>query len=196
MVLMAIPRGLILIILLLLAIAFVVKLLEIFHVSFGENADASKFVMEDLHSKYPSADIAIMSITPKTSDAGTHYLEVKARVTQNAQGPCPERSHIFYNYPVQNFVPQQPEIITSSCHVCTEGLCNLAFPEEAIIASHTLKGTEAVQAYINAEPGALPSVKENVDSWLVRWASPASPYYFTVEIHSDGTILGVKKLAA
>jgi hypothetical protein len=191
---MAIRRELILIVALLLSIAVAVKLIEIFNVSFGEKADASKFVLEDLHSKYPGADIGIMSITQMGSGE-VRYLAVKARVTENAETPCPERSHIFYNYPVQNFVPQTPEIITKGCHVCTEGLCNLAFPEEAIIASHTFKGTEAIASYIASYGDAIPVVTETTESWLVKWDSGASAYYYVAEIHRNGTVLSVKKIA-
>ena len=102
---MAIKRELLLIVALLLVIAVLVKLVEFFQVNVVEG-DASKFVLEDLRNKYPTADIAIMTITSKTNDNNQRYFEVKARVTQDPDTPCPERSHIFYNYPAQNFVPQ------------------------------------------------------------------------------------------
>jgi hypothetical protein len=196
MVGMVVRRGLILIFLLLLSIAVAVKLLEMFNVSFGEKADASKFVLEDLASKYPGADIAVMSITPEISAAGTHYLEVEARVTEGAQSPCPKRSHIYYNYPVQNFVPQPPEVITSGCRVCVEAICTIAFPEEAIIASHTLKGTETVQSFLDsaAGSGAIPAVTEQSDSWLVKWDSAASASYYLAEIHRNGSVLSIQQV--
>jgi len=191
---MAIRREIIIIFVLLISIAVAVKLLEILSANFGGTADASKFVLEDLHSKYPGADVAIMSIVPKTSAGGSHYVEVKTRVTQDALTPCPKRSHIFYNYPVQNFVPQTPEIITNACQVCTEAICNIAFPEEAIIASHTLQGTDAVGSFISAYPDAYPTADEGADSWLVKWDSPSAQYYYQVELHRNGTILNVKRM--
>ncbi len=191
---MAIRREIILVFLLLVAIAVVVKLVEIYNGSFGENADASKFVLEDLNSKYPGAAVSIMSITPMSSPSGSQYLEVKTSVTQDPDTPCPRLSHIFYNYPVQNFVPQPPEIITSGCHVCTEGICNIAFPEEAIIASHTLPGTDAVSSFLAAEHDAVPGVTERTDSWLVEWDSPSSPTYLQVEVGNNGTIMNVASL--
>jgi hypothetical protein len=190
---MAIRRELLLILALILVIAILVKLIEFFQIDVVE-ADASKFVLEDLTNKYPTADIAIMTITPRTNPAGARYFEVKARVTEDAESPCPERSHIFYNYPEQNFVPQTPEIITSHCSVCTEGICTIAFPEEAIIASHTFSGTDRVQQYITENPNALPSVSEQPDSWVVTWDSQTSELYFQVEVHRDGRILGVNEL--
>ncbi|MFN7991174.1 MAG: hypothetical protein U0R44_03370 [Candidatus Micrarchaeia archaeon] len=190
---MAIRRELLLILLLLLVIAVLVKLIEFFQVNIVE-ADASKFVSEDLRNKYPSADISIMTITQKTNDDGARYLEVKARVTQDPESPCPERSHIFYNYPKQNFVPQQPEVITKNCVVCASGLCTIAFPEEAIIASHTFPGTSDVQAYLNRNPNAQPSAVEKADSWEVTWVSDTAISSYVVTIHRDGTILGIKQV--
>jgi hypothetical protein len=192
---MAVRRELLLIIGLILVIAVLVKLIEFFQVNVVE-ADASKFVLEDLGNKYPGADIAIMTIMPKTNPNGGQYFEVKARVTENPSSPCPERSHIFYNYPAQNFVPQPAEVITSGCSVCTEGICTIAFAEEAVIASHTFPGTGAVSSFINSHDGVAPEASEKADteSWLVRWDSPDSPLYYVVDIHRNGTILSVNEM--
>lgn len=187
---MEIRREVLLIIVLLLVIAVLVKLVEFFQVSVVE-ADASKVVREDISSKYPTADIEIMSITPKEGPSGK-YFEVKAKVTNNAESPCPERTHIFYNYPAQNFVPQTPEVITSNCVVCTAGLCTIAFPEEAVIASHTFYGTGDISAYILANSNALPTVKEKQESWEVTWYSQTSNVHYVVTIHRNGTVTNVE----
>src|SRR5271157_5634521 len=102
---MAIRREIVIILLLILFLAVAIKLMEIFSVNPGESADASKFVLEDLASKYPGADVSIMNITPETTN-GSSYLQVEAKVTQDPLSPCPLLSHIYYDYPVQNFVPQ------------------------------------------------------------------------------------------
>ncbi|MCI0503784.1 hypothetical protein L0Y65_03670 [Candidatus Micrarchaeota archaeon] len=189
---MAIRRELLLIIALILVIAALIKIIEFFQVNVVE-ADASKFVIEDLNSKYPGSDVAIMTIVPKTNDNGARYFEVKAKVTENPLSPCPERSHIFYNYPAQNFIPQPAEVITSGCKVCTEGICTIAFAEEAVIASHTFPGTGAVTSYIHSNEGASPSVAEKPDeeSWLVKWDAPGAASYFLVYVHRNGTVLSL-----
>lgn len=193
---MAIRRELVVVAVILL-IAVGVKLLEIFQSSTPEVSDASKFVLEDLRATYPGADISIMSITPKYNQQEKSYLEVKARVTQKPLSPCPERLHIYYNYPVQNFVPQPPEVITgTNCQVCMEGACTIAFPEEAVIASHTLWGTKEVQDYLHANIDATPLVTQKGDSWLVRWDSEKAGYSYLVEIHRNSTILSVRRLVA
>jgi hypothetical protein len=192
---MAIRREILLIVILLVIIAVLVKLAEFVVKLNVEETDASKFVLEDLRTKYPAADIAVMSMTSKYNDLGGKYFEVKARVTQNADGPCPDRSHIFYNYPVQNFVPQPKEVITANCAVCTEGICNIAFAEEAVIASHTLGGTDAVRYYLVANQNAVPAVTEKSDTWLVKWDSATSAASYLAEIHRNGTVVSVREIA-
>jgi hypothetical protein len=116
---------------------------------------------------------------------------VKAKVTEDAESPCPQRTHIFYNYPVQNFVPQPTEIITSNCAVCTVGLCTIAFPEEAIIASHSFSGTSAIAEYLLDYPNAVPSVNEKDESWEIVWNSETADYYYLVDIHRNGTVISL-----
>jgi hypothetical protein len=187
---MAVRRELLLILVLLAVIAALVMAIQFFQINVVE-ADASNFVTEDLHSKYPYADISIMTITPMKNDENRRYFEVKARVTQLMDTPCPERSHIYYNYPAQNFVPQPPEIITRNCQVCAQGICTIAFPEEAIIASHTLDGTEDVESFVNQYQNAVPTVEELSDSWVVTWYSTLANSSYVVTIHRNGTVMDV-----
>ncbi len=179
-----------LILVLLAVIAALVMAIQFFQINVVE-ADASNFVTEDLRSKYPYADISIMTITSMNNDENQRYFEVKARVTQLMDTPCPERSHIYYNYPEQNFVPQPAEIITKHCQVCTNGICTIAFPEEAIIASHTFAGTEDVESFVKKYPNAVPGVEEKSDSWVVSWYSSLANNSYVVTMHWDGTILDV-----
>jgi len=190
---MALRRQLLLILFIIVAIAVTLKIMEFFQSDVVE-ADATRFVLEDLSTRYPTADMSIMTITPKYNAQEKRYFEVKARVTEDPLSPCPKRSHIFYNYPVQNFVPQPAEIITSNCRVCTAGICTIAFPEEAIIASHTLNGTSEAQRYITANPSAIPVVTENPDSWLVKWVSDKADSYYVVQVHRNGTVPSVDRV--
>ena len=192
---MAIRRELLLIAVLLLVVIILVKAIEFFQVDVVQ-ADAAKFVMEDLRSNYPGSSIEIMTIIPMSNERGGRYFEVKAKVTEFSDSPCPRRSHIFYNYPVQNFIPQLPEVITDNCRVCIEGIgtCTIAFPEEAVIASHTLPGTSAVNAYVQGTPSATPIVSEGIESWVVKWDSPDAPHSYVVEIKRDGTLVRADRI--
>ncbi len=175
-----------LIIILLVIIAALAMVIQFFKMDV-EEADASNFVTEDLMAKYPGSDIEIMTITERYNDIGQKYFEVKAKVTQSPDTPCPKRSHIYYNYPAQNFVPQPPDVITKNCAVCTEGICTIAFPEEAIIASHTFDGTEEVAIYLQDYQNALPEAVEDEESWRVVWNSQTADLFYVVQMHRDGT---------
>lgn len=189
---MATRKEIIVLVILVLLIVAMVKVAEVFRTNVIEG-DTSKFVLEDLNSKYPDADIEIMIIKEKTNDAGEKYFEIKAKVTKNPFTTCPERMHIYYNYPMQNFVSQPTEYITKNCEVCTQGTCTIAFPEEAIIASHTFNGTEEVQTFINRGT-SYPVVSQESNAWIVKWDSPASTYYYVVTVGKDGTITSVEKV--
>ncbi|NYZ76976.1 hypothetical protein H0O02_01530 [Candidatus Micrarchaeota archaeon] len=190
---MATRKEIIVLIILVLLIVLLVKLAEFYKTNVVE-ADASKFVFEDLHSKYPNADIEIMSMRDGYNDAGEKYFEIKTKVTEGAFTPCPERMHIYYNYPVQNFVSQPTEYITSNCRVCTGGTCTIAFPEEAIIASHTFAGTEAVHAFVTESEAAYPSVVEGSDRWTITWDSPVSTHYYAVIVGKEGTLVSAEDI--
>lgn len=162
--------------------------------------DAKKFFLEDLREKYPSADVReIMEITPLTGSDGSSYYQLKARVTNGMSTPCPERMHVYYDYPPKNFVAQPPEYITRGCEICiNEPVCIIAFPEEAIIASHTYGGTGDVEAYIRNNAGATATAQpmeqygnyQNV--WVVRWRAPGAASGFdTVLSKSENKVLQI-----
>jgi len=147
-----------------------------------------------MNTKYPSGDIEIISVQDANAN-GSKYFKINAKVTLNSAGPCPERMHIFFNYPEQNFVSQPPEYITKDCKTCvSKESCPILFPEEAIIASHTFEGTEEVQKYVNEEKGIFSLASEKEKSWLVTWDSPFSSYYYEVEISKNASVLGIKKI--
>jgi hypothetical protein len=149
---------------------------------------AKAFFLEDLQGKYPNADVReVMEILPATASDGSPYFQLKARVTTGLYTPCPERIHVFYDYPPKNFVAQPPEYITRGCRVCLDTpTCILAFPEEAIIASHTYNGTEAVAAFVKGnsdaavQATALDTYGNHSGVWLVQWSSASSGKGYTV----------------
>gem|GEM_PF-362234 len=162
--------------------------------------DAVKFFLEDLQEKYPSADVReVIEISPVTTSNGEPYYQLKARVTNGLATPCPERIHVYYDYPPKNFVSQPPEYITKGCEVCiNEPVCIIAFPEEAVIASHTYIGAEAVSDFIKqnsdaaAEPVFADEYGEYSGVWLVKWASSSSSIsYIVVLSKSQNTVLEV-----
>ena len=164
---------------------------------------AKSFFLEDLKEKYPGADVReIMEIFPATASDGSPYYQLKARVTTGVATPCPERMHVFYDYPPKNFVAQQPEYITRGCKVCLDSpTCILAFPEEAIIASHTYNGTEDVAAFVKGNSDAravalfLDTYEGATGAWRVTWSSDTNPVSYDVVLSkTQNSILSVKKI--
>ncbi len=162
--------------------------------------DAKKFFLEDLKEKYPGADIReITQISNLTADDGKPYFQLQARVTNGIATPCPERIHVYYDYPPKNFVAQPPEYITKGCKVClNEPSCPIAFPEEAIIASHTYPDASEVQDFISKTADAFPDAVyyETYGNysgvWLVTWSANSSGAGYQVILSkAQNRVLGV-----
>lgn len=160
--------------------------------------DAQKYFLEDLAEKYPNADVReVIEILPLTDPDGSPYYQLKARVTSGISTPCPERVHVYYDYPPKNFVSQPPEYITKGCKVCLNvDVCTLAFPEEAIIASHTYPGAGEVTQYVRENSDAKADVSFDSASgiWTVKWSSAANPISYAVTLSkTENKVLSVEK---
>ncbi len=160
-----------------------------------------QIILDDLHTKYPNANVSILRITEKKNTQNQTYYNVKTKVVLNPGTPCPERMHIYYNYPEQKFVPQPPEYITKGCQVCVNEICTLMYPEEAAIASHTFKGTDAVSDFLKSHNDAhyvvtkghinIQNQAENKTAimWNVDWISGNET--MNIKILDNGTILSI-----
>lgn len=182
------------IIALVLVIVFLVSVKE-FWESNIEKVNIQNYIKEDLGTKYPNSDVInILSMEKKTNEGGEDYYFIKAVVIEGLYTPCPTRTNFYYNYPEQNFVTQPPEYVVKNCKVCWQDPCTILYSEEAIIASHTLEGTEDVHTYVMGTTGATSSVKEKEDRWVVTWNSPLSTKGYEVVISKDGNVLSKNKL--
>lgn len=181
------------ILVILVLIALVVALAGIMNFGSGkmENLDAKKVILEDLQTKYPNADkYEILEMREMANMKGDPYSQVKAQVTIGLASKCPERVHIYYNYPEQSFEAYPPEYITRGCKVCQNvDKCIIAFPEEAVIASHYLDLSGSVMDYINTN-NAYPEVSGFENTWIVLWRSQKEPTMMKVTVSKDGKILG------
>ncbi len=184
-------------IIVLIAIVIALALTMKFASGAAEEGDARKFVMEDLGSRFPDADkIEVVSFDQKTNELGQQYYVIKARVSSGLATPCPNRTNYYYTYPMQNFAPAPPEYVVKECSVCASRPCVIAFEEEAIIASHTLPGTEEVQLFIS-EREPVAGVEKQDDRWIVSWTDVNSSQHnatvYQVAVSTDGWILGINK---
>ncbi|MEM2974571.1 MAG: hypothetical protein QW112_03035 [Candidatus Micrarchaeia archaeon] len=113
--------------------------------------------------------------------------------------------HLYYDYPKKGFIISPPEYITKDCKVCQADTCVIGTSEEAIIASHTLPGTEDVHTYIVYHKDAKPDVKfyEEYSSegtkyrniWIVRWFSQSTNYGVYAMISNEGEIIKIWEVA-
>lgn len=157
--------------------------------------DARTYVLEDMRAKNPNADVVeIFFWESQTNAEGKSYFLIKARASEGLNTPCPKRTHYTYYYPEQNFVSGTPERITIGCSVCEGAGCVIAFPEEAIIASHTNSGSASVDAFVTRYTDAVPAVTEESDKWTVTWTSETAGYGYKVEIAKDGEIIGITRV--
>lgn len=177
-----------------IAVLLVVSLLIVAGMKFYEEKviidDATDYVLEDLVGKHPNAEsVEIMDWETKENEEGEEYLRIRAAVTEGLYTPCPVRIHYFYHYPVQNFVTDPKEYITTSeCTVCEGEGCVIAFQEEAIIASHTNTGAEKVHKYVEGYDDAMPTVYKPDEGWRVDWDSEYAKYGYEVTISKNGEI--------
>lgn len=160
-----------------------------------EQTNMQEFIIEDLQNKHPDADIIEIISTEKIfTEVGKSYYFIKAKVTIGINTPCPVRIHYYYNFPEQNFVTQPPEYITEDCAVCEVDPCTLTFEEEAIIASHTLEGTEEIHEYIEDNEDAYPTVNKVGEDWKVKWSSPSSTSEYEVLLSPHGEVLDIERI--
>jgi len=156
--------------------------------------DARTYVLEDLRAKNPDADVVeIFAWESKTNDAGGQYFLINARASEGMNTPCPKRTHYTYYYPAENFVAGTPERVVYGCSVCEGAGCVIAFPEEAIIASHTNSGSSSIDAFVARYTDSVPTVREAGGNWVVIWTSEAAGYGYNVEIAQDGEIKGISR---
>ncbi|MFA5382017.1 MAG: hypothetical protein WC356_02545 [Candidatus Micrarchaeia archaeon] len=164
----------------------------------ANETDARTSVLEDLKSHYgETAEFEILSINENIQNEGEKgkYFTIKARVTINPETACPERIHLYYNYPEQGFVTQPPDYITKNCEICLgQPICQLIFNEEAVIASHTIEGTEKIKQYITQYPNAKPKVNpptNGQENWIVLWSSENADFYYIVEISRNAELINI-----
>ena len=106
--------------------------------------DTEKSIIEDVESKYPNADIIEIEGVEEFGE----YNITNVRVTFNYTSICPVRMRIRYKHPTFGYETGVPTYIVKDCVYRCEGKCVITGEEEAIVASHTLPGTDVVKDFI------------------------------------------------
>jgi hypothetical protein len=154
--------------------------------------DARNFVLNDAKTRFPEAEVSVLSV-----NYSSNSWKIKVKATTEPTSGCPERIHLYYDYPAMKFETPPQEYITRNCLICINAPdCVIIFPEEALIASHTFPGTERTNAFLKTYPTANGNAEfmENYGNfskvWLVGWASGASKQ--TIVLDERGKVLEEK----
>jgi hypothetical protein len=165
-------RDVVLTIAVFLLIAFVISIMLIFATAQQGNKTArieqesiENAIIEDASQRFRGADIIDIAYLTKRDNNEVVVL----RVTYNYSSVCPKRQHVYYSYPEGRFIPSYPVEVITTCDLCKNNACTIAYEEEAIIASLNIKGTEAVRDFVITEKARPLPRKIGDDIWKVSW---------------------------
>ena len=91
---------------------------------------AREFALQELNYTYPGSSVQIYDVR---NESGT--WRIRAKVIYGRGTPCPNLTLVELNFPKTGFVPREPNVITSDCHVlgCKDNpSCLIANEEEAV----------------------------------------------------------------
>ncbi|MEM3609684.1 MAG: hypothetical protein QW076_02120 [Candidatus Anstonellales archaeon] len=152
--------------LLLLIIAIGILLITTVSNNVITSEEEKKVILEDLISKFPNSKIEEIGISKSDGNRVYSFYVIKTESTL-----CPERFKVDYIYPKNHFVPEILTI-TSNCEVCKNrdnNLCVIAFPEEAVIASH--KFNKEVKAFLEKSKRLSYNVVKYENFYEVKWTN-------------------------
>ena len=136
-----------------------------------EKASVKDSVLLDAATRFPNADkVDIINVIRRNS---SKVLVV--RVTYDYNSTCPKRYHVYYTYPEGKFLPEHPVKASIGCDECKRGACKLTYEEDAIIASTSLPGTEAVRAFVERNKPSVKVERKGLD-WEVIWYNDEKAY--------------------
>ncbi|MCX8200456.1 MAG: hypothetical protein N3G76_03220 [Candidatus Micrarchaeota archaeon] len=123
-----------------------------------------KSIIDDAKVRYPGADIVEIEGTEEIG--GVKVTNV--RVTFGSDTICPSRLRLRYKQPF-GYETGVPIYIVKDCQVTCRSDCIITGPEEAIIAAHTLPGSERAKEFIGDGSGIKAAAVPSGDVWVVRF---------------------------
>ncbi|MCX8166766.1 MAG: hypothetical protein N3E37_02860 [Candidatus Micrarchaeota archaeon] len=165
--------------LLLLIIAIGVLLISTVTNDITTKEDEKKIILEDLKSKYPGSEIYEIGVSSQDGNGVYSFfvINTKSKI-------CPERLKVEYIYPKNHFVPEVT-VITKNCEICVKEICNIAYPEEAVIASH--KFNQDVKSFIEKAEQINYYVSKKDNYFQVDWTNEKNQV-ITVFVYFNGTV--------
>ena len=123
----------------------------------------TELVLQDARTKNPGSEVILKDSMVNGSDTVVELYLITHKRTD-----CPERVLLTYRYPSNHFTPLVTEI-TTGCSICKGERCIIAFPEEAVIASHRFN--PQVKAFITRSTNPVPTVEPVEDGFRVKWTN-------------------------
>jgi len=130
-----------------------------------------KAIISDVEAKFPSADI--IEIEGTSQVGGINVTSV--RVTFNYTSICPVRMRVNYKYPSFGYETGVPLYLVKDCAYRCMGECVITGEEEAIVAAHSIPGTELVKEFVGNGEGvkAKAVLLKNDSIWRVSFLDEA-----------------------
>lgn len=158
-----------------------------------QNIEHDKTIIEDAKSKHPSADI----IEIESVDIMNGINVTSVRVSYYTDSICPERYRLRYRFPDFGYETGVPIEVVKNCEYKYTPDSVITYEEQAIVAAHTLQGTEEVKEFIGNGNGI--TVETNFYSstgvWEVLFHNTISDETMRVTIQSKNPkIIVIKKL--
>jgi len=109
-----------------------------------QGIEHDKTIIEDAKSKHPTADI----VEIESVDLMDGINVTSVRVSYYTDTICPERYRLRYRYPNFGYETGVPIEIVKNCEYKYTPDSVITYEEQAIVAAHTLQGTEQVKAFV------------------------------------------------
>jgi hypothetical protein len=158
-----------------------------------EVIDHEKTIIEDAMNKHPTADI--VEIESIDSMDGVNVTNI--RVSYYINTICPERYRLRYRYPEFGYETGVPIEIVKNCEYKYTPDSVITFKEQAIVAAHTLKGTEEVKEFVGNGENIFVETNyySNSEVWEIVFTNELTFEKMRVTLQSrNPQVLTVKKI--
>lgn len=158
-----------------------------------EQIEHDKTIIEDAKNRHPTADI----IEIESVDLMDNINVTSVRVSYYIDTICPERYRLRYKYPAFGYETGVPIVIVKNCEYQYTPDSVITFEEQAIVAAHTLKGTDEVKEFIGDGTNIKVETKfySSTNVWEIIFNNELTLEKMRVTLQSKNPkILTIKKL--
>lgn len=168
-------------------------------------AQAEQFVLNDLRSSNPGANVTVLNISNSTLKAGSYNIVLS--IAYNSTKPCPTLFIEEFDYPATGLVPSLDNLYTKNCTIY--GLSSapsfvISSPEIAIARSYNQNVSTIIQyvntfGYDNTAVSATfyPYLNNTLthqsqsyyNAWLINYDAKNANYSVYTIMYSNGSVV-------